>query len=357
MRVRAYLLALGLLLLLLGGFALLYQQRHGSDSSGAYQAPPKVVAAASARALPWRERIEAVGTIRAARGILINAEIAGDITNLHVTSGEQVKAGAPLIDIDERVEAATRQRLLANLELAELLYERDLRLIEQQSIPQTQLDRSRADLRSAQAALAEIDAILENKRISAPFAGVIGLLQVRLGDYVEAGTPLVTLQDLSQLEVDFSVPDRHASRLQPGLTLQVRNSAYPDKVFAATLDARDAKVNETTRNLQLRATLQNGDGLLPGMFARLTIDLGSDVLRVQVPETAVTYSLQGDTVFVVARDNDGLFALPRVVRTGGVRDGKVAIIEGVSDGEQVVTAGQNKLYRGARITIDPDAVL
>jgi membrane fusion protein (multidrug efflux system) len=355
--VRAYLLALGLLLALLGGIALLYQQMRDPASSGGYSPPPLAIAAATATSGPWRRRIEAVGTVRAARGILINAETAGDISRLHVVSGQQVDAGAPLMDIDERLEVATRQRLLANLELAELLYQRDLSLIEQRSIPQTQLDRSRADLRSAQAALAEIDAILDNKRIRAPFAGVLGLFQVRLGDYVEAGTPLVTLQDLSQLEVDFSVPDRHAPRLRPGLVMTLRSTAFPGQTFTATLDAVDAKVDEATRNLQLRASIEDGAGLLPGMFARLSIDLASDLTRVMVPETAVTYSLQGDIVYVVEHDDDGAFVVPRVVRTAGSRDGSTAIAEGISDGEQVVIAGQNKLYRGARVAIDPDAVL
>lgn len=353
---RAYLLAIGLLLLLLGGFTALYQQRQGA-AGGDYRPPPAVIAAATAEAGPWRERVEAVGTIRAARGILINAETAGDIVQLHVSSGQHVEAGAPLLDIDESLEVATRQRLLANLELAELLYQRDLTLSEQKSIPQTQLDRSRADLRSAQAALAEIDAVLENKRIRAPFAGELGLLQVRLGDYVEAGTPLVTLQDLSQLEVDFSVPDRYAPALRPGLRLSVQAAAYPERSFSAVLDALDAQVDEATRNLQLRATLEPASPLLPGMFARLSIDLGSDLERVFVPETAVTYSLQGDTVFVIERDEQGLFVMPRVVRSAGSRDGRAAIIDGVSAGEQVVTAGQNKLYRGARVQIDPDVVL
>lgn len=350
---RAYMLALGLLLLLLGGFAVLYQQRLGSYGGAA--PPPVVVAAGSARSAPWGERIEAVGTIRAARGILISAEAAGDIARLHAASGQHVESGAALVDIDDRVEVATRQRLLANLELAELLHQRDLSLIAKKSIPQTQLDRSRADLRSAQAALAEIDAILENKHIRAPFSGELGLFQVRLGDYVEAGTPLVTLQDLSQLEVDFSVPDRHAPRLHPGLTLTLRTPAYPERSFAATLDALDAQVDEATRNLQLRATVEESAGLLPGMFARLSIDLSSEQQRILVPETAITYSLQGDTVYVIERDEAGLFVTPRIVRAGDSRDGMSAIIDGIAVGEEVVTGGQNKLYRGARVTIDRDA--
>jgi membrane fusion protein (multidrug efflux system) len=348
---RAYIVAIGLLTLILGGTALYIQQRSAGFAAGGFSQPPVSVAASEAFVDNWRETIDAVGTIRATRGILLNAETAGDITRVHVTSGEQVVLGQPLISIDERVEVATRQRIAANLKLAQLIYDRDASLIKQKSIPQTQLDTSRADLEAAQAELAEIDAILENKRIVAPFAGTLGILQVRLGDYVEASDPLVTLQDLSSLEVDFSVPDRHTPRLRAGLDLKLRTTAFPDTVFRATLQAVDARVDEATRNLLLRAVVHDGDGLLPGMFARLSIDLNSEVARVFVPETAVTYSLQGDTIYLIEDDGKGLIVNPRVVTTAGVRGGQVAIASGLEPGERVVTVGQNKLYRGARVQI------
>lgn len=354
---RAYLIALTLLAVLLGGTALTLYQRFSAMAGADYSPPPTPVAVVTAQASPWRERIEAVGTVRAARGILLSAETAGDITALHVSSGATVEAGQPLIAIDERLEVATRERLLANLELAELLFERDASLIKQKSIPQSQFDQSRADLAAARAQLAEIDATLENKRITAPFAGRLGILQVRLGDYVEAGTALVTLQDLSQLEVDFPVPDRHAPRLRPGLRIDLHTAAYPDRAFRGTLQAIDARVDDNTRNLLLRASIDQGDGLLPGMFARLSIDLDSSLERVTLPETAVTYSLQGDTVYVVTSDGAGQRVQPRVVITAGVRDGRVAIAAGVEAGETVVVAGQNRLYRGAVVVIDETAAL
>jgi membrane fusion protein (multidrug efflux system) len=353
---RAYVIAVTFLLVLLGGTGLYLQQRFSAFAAADFTPPPATVAAAQARSAPWRETIEAIGTVRAARGILLSAETAGDVTALHVRSGDDVQAGQLLLSIDERVEVATRQRILARLELAELLYERDASLIRQKSIPQTQFDQSRADLAAARAELAEIDAILRNKRVTAPFAGRLGILQVRLGDYVAAGTPLATLQDLSALEVDFSLPDRHAPRLRAGLTLSLHTAAFPERTFRATLQALDARVDEETRNLNLRAVIEDGEGLLPGMFARLTLDLGSAPQRVLVPETAVTYSLQGDTVYVIERDDQGLLVEPRVVNSAGVRDGQVAITRGLEAGEQVVTAGQNKLYRGARVQIDDSVV-
>jgi membrane fusion protein (multidrug efflux system) len=267
------------------------------------------------------------------------------------------RAGQLLISIDDEIESATRRRLAARRELAEQLYRRDLRLIKENSIPQSQLDQSSADFRSADAELAEIDGVLKNKRITAPFDGRLGILQVRLGDFVEAGTPLVTLQDVRNLEVDFSVPDRYAPLMHPGLTVALRTAAFPERRFLARLRAVDAQVDENTRNLRLRASIEDGEGLLPGMFASLKIDLGRESQRVFVPETAISYSLQGDLVYVIEEDEQGLSVTPRVVVPGGSEGGEVAILSGIAAGEQVVIAGQNKLYRGARVQIDTDVEL
>ncbi|EAQ99426.2 RND family efflux transporter, MFP subunit [Congregibacter litoralis KT71] len=352
---RAYLVAAALLVLILGSTALYIQQRSAAMASGSFAAPPATIAAGTAQTRPWRETIDAVGTIRAARGILLTAETSGDITAVHASSGDSVEAGDPLINIDEAFEVATRTRLEARLRLAEQLYERDARLIKENSIPQSQLDQSRSDLQSARGELAEVDAVLQNKRISAPFAGRLGIFQVRLGDYVEAGTPLVTLQDVSRLEVDFSVPDRYAPLMQPGLKIVLRTAAFPDRRFSATLQAVDSQIDESTRNLQVRASVDEGDGLLPGMFASLIIDLDRESRRVFVAETAVSYSLQGNLVYVIEEDDDGLFVSPRVVDILPANNGEVAIVSGIEDGERIVIAGQNKLYRNARVQIDPDA--
>ena len=354
---RAYLLAIGLLIVLIGGTALYIQQRFARLASADFTPPPATIAAARAEERSWRETIAAVGTVRAARGIVLNAETSGDITAIYVESGDSVAAGQPLFAIDEELEVATRQRLEARLALAQQRFDRDARLIREKSISQNQYDQSRSDLAAARAELAEIDATLKNKRISAPFAGRLGILQVRLGDYVEAGTELVTLQDVSRLEVDFSVPDRYAPLMRPGLAVSLRTAAFPERDFSATLTAVDAQIDVNTRNLLLRAVIDDGEGLLPGMFARLRIDLDRERRLVFVPETAISYSLKGDLVYVIEEDEQGLFVTPRVVTTGDTSDGRIALTSGVGDGERVVTAGQNKLYRGARVQIDEAVVL
>jgi membrane fusion protein (multidrug efflux system) len=349
---RAYLLVAVLLLIIFGGISA-YLYRQFSVLSGMdFEPPPVAVAAAAANRESWSENLDAVGTIKAARGVALSTEERGEIIDIPVTSGAKVKAGQLLLVLNDKVEQASRERQIANLELARLLFERDQQLIKQKSIPQTQFDRSKADLDSAIAQLAETEARLENKRIHAPFAGTLGIILVKVGDYVEPGTVIATLQDLDELEIDFTVPARHYPRLRPGQDILVKVAAYPGQGFHATLESIDSQADAATRNLLLRARLGRGSGLLPGMFAQLKIALDEPRLLVTVPETAVTYSLHGDTVYVVLEQEGQLRVEPRVVTTGPSRDGRIAILDGLEGNEKVVTSGQNKLYRGATITID-----
>jgi membrane fusion protein (multidrug efflux system) len=349
---RAYLLVALLLLLIFGGISGYLYQRIGSFSSTDFTPPPATIAASIARQETWRTTLEAVGTIKAARGVQLSTEESGEVTGVLVRSGDRVKAGDLLLTLDDKVERASRERQIANLKLARLLFERDEQLVKQKSIPQTQHDRSKADLDSTLAQLAETEARLQNKRLYAPFSGTIGIVHVRVGDYVEPGTPITTLQDLTELEVDFTVPARHFPRLRAGQSLSVQMSAFPERRFPATLQAIDAEVDASTRNLLLRASLEDSQGLLPGMFAQLTIDLDEMEQVVTVPDTAIAYSIQGNTVYVIEEADAGLVVQPRVVSTGRVRDGRIAVVDGLSAGERVVTVGQNKLYRGAPVVID-----
>ncbi len=350
---RAYLIATFLLIAILGAIAGTRSWQSAGGSGAHFGPPPVTIAAATAVAEIWNTELEAVGTIRAARGVELSVEESGEVVAIAVSSGDEVKAGQLLLTLDDKVEQASRESQIASLDLARLIYERDAQLLQQKSISQTQYDRSKADYDRAVAQLAETRARLENKRIYAPFSGTVGIVHVRTGDYVEPGDPITTLQDLSELEVDFTVPARHYPKLRPGLTIELGVTAFPQKPFAATLQAIDTRVDAGTRNLLLRAKLERGDGLLPGMFARLTIDLAQPTKLLTLPETAVTYSLHGDTVFVVEEQEGTLVASPRVVRTGDAREGRIAILGGLREGERVASVGQNKLYRGAKVVIDP----
>ena len=349
---RAYLIVAVLLLLIFGGIASYLYSQFSMLAGADFTPPPVMVAAATAREDVWETELEAVGTIRATRGVELSAETSGEIIAISAESGGSVTSGDLIVTLNDRVEQASRERQIANLKLARLLFERDASLVKKKSIPQSQYDRSKADLDSAIATLAETEARLDNRRIVAPFDGTIGIIQVKVGDYIESGTSITTLQDLTELEVDFSVPARHFPRLRKGQGMDLRTAAFPNAIFKAELQAVDAEVDANTRNLMLRAKLAPGSGLLPGMFARLTINLGIDRPVITVPETAVSYSLQGDTIYII-RESDGIMvAEPRIVESGPARNGRVAILDGVEAGDRVITVGQNKLYRGARIELD-----
>ena len=350
---RAYLTAIGLLLAIFGAIGGYLIIRFSALAAMDFSPPPVTVAAAEARRETWSGYLEAVGTIKARRGVELSAEGSGEVAAIHFESGDRVEKGALLAVLNDQMERASRDNRRAALKLAEILHERNSKLLEQASISQTRYDQSSADLAQARAALKEAEAQLDRKRIRAPFAGVIGIRRVEVGDYASPGAVIATLQDASELEIDFTLPARYAPRLKQGLAVQVRVDAFPERRFAAEIAALDARVDPATRNLSLRARMLETGGLLPGMFASMRVETDDARPVATVPETAVTYSLQGNVVYLVReREAGGLTAEARVVEVGEVRDGRAAVLSGIEGGEQVVTAGQNKLYRGVQIVID-----
>lgn len=350
---RAYVFVVVLLVLIFGAVGTYKYQQISALASRDFRPPPVTIAASVAEKATWRSVLNAVGTIQAVRGVDLTSETSGEITRILFESGDQVEAGQVLLVLNDEIEQASRRNQIASLELAEILFERDSRLIEQKSIPQSQYDQSRADLERAKAQLAETEARLANKRIEAPFTGTMGIRQVDVGDYVSPGTVIATLQDHSELEIDFTVPARYAPKLRAGLDILVRVDAFPTRTFNASVTAVDSRINPGTRNVLLRARLEESAGLLPGMFATLEVDLGETVEVIVIPETAITYALQGDTVYRISETEDGgLTAVATVVTAGQVRDGQIAILSGLETGDRVVSVGQNKLYRGVRVVID-----
>jgi membrane fusion protein (multidrug efflux system) len=357
--VRAYLIAIAAVL---GIFvpigAYKYVQIAAAAGSGAETAP-LVVAAALSREEEWVRYIDAVGTVRARQGVELTSETSGEVTALHFDSGDRVADGQLLVVLNDTVEVASRENQRAALELAQLLFDRDSKLLTARSIPQTQFDRSRADLQQARAQLAETEARLSQKRIAAPFAGTAGIRRIDLGDYIEPGTVITSLQDLDNLELDFTVPAQSLSLLRAGLPVEVRVDAYPDQVFKAELLAVDSRIDPGTQNLSVRARFQGGTQLMPGVFATARVAVAEQQRVVTVPETAVSHSLHGDTVHVIVptQDGHGLTQEAVVVEPGEARDGRIVIRSGLEPGKRVVSAGQNKLYRGALVRIDESVQL
>ncbi len=343
---RAYASAALLLLIIFGGISAYLYRQYSLMSTMDFSPGPVTVTAATAGTAHWDTILSAIGTIRAVHGVELSTESSGEVVAVDVRSGDKVRQGKLLVTLNSRVEEASRENQRASLELARLLFERDQQLVKQKSIPQSQYDRSKADLERAIAQLAETEARLDEKRIQAPFAGTVGIVHIRVGDYLNPGDRITTLQDLSQLEIDFNVPARYYALLRQGQAISVRVDAFPNRVFKATLQALDAKVDADTANLLLRASLEHDSNLLPGMFARLELSLGTPSELVTVPETAVTYSLQGDTVYVLEPGDNGLTATPRPVRTGDTRDSRVAILGGLAAGEKVVDFRPEQAVQG-----------
>ncbi|WP_223489137.1 efflux RND transporter periplasmic adaptor subunit [Pseudomonas sp. A-RE-19] len=369
---RRMLIMLGvvlLIVLLLAGYKAfsIYTMMKGFSAPK----PPISVAVATATERPWQSRLPTVGTLTALQGVDLSMEIAGTVKEVQFESGQKVKAGQPILQLDTSVETALLATAQADLGLAQLDYGRGSQLVGSQAISKGEFDRLSAVLQKSRATVNQLKAALERRRILAPFSGTIGIRKVDVGDYVASGTMIATLQDLSSLYVDFFVPEQSVPKIALGQPVQIIVPAYPTESFPGTISAINPKVESSTRNVLVRATLANPDGkLLPGMFASLQVILPDPQPHIVVPESAITYTLYGNSLFVVAqkkaedgsleKDDKGepiLIAERRFVETGERRDGMVMVIKGVQNGEKVVTAGQIKLDNGVHIAISDDKTL
>ncbi|MEN8643022.1 efflux RND transporter periplasmic adaptor subunit [Pseudomonas sichuanensis] len=358
-----------LIVLILGGikaFSIYKQVQMFSQPK-----PAVSVAAAQAELRQWQQRLPAVGSLKAYQGVELSLEVAGTVKSLHFESGQQVKAGQLLLQLDHDQETALLGTAQADLNLAKVDFGRGSQLVGDSAISRGEYDRLTTQYRRNQAVVDQLKASLAKKSISAPFSGTIGIRQVDVGAYLASGTVIATLQDLSSLYVDFNVPEQALPHLSLGQQVLVQVAAYPGQTFPASLSAINPKVEESTRNLLARATLANPDGkLLPGMFASLQLLLPNPQPQVVVPENAITFTLYGNSVYVISPKKteegqpvpgaDGqpqLIAEQRTVQTGERRDGWVVVSKGLQAGDQVVTAGQLKLSPGAAIRISDDQAL
>ena len=264
--------------------------------------PPISVAVATATERPWQARLPTVGTLKALQGVDLSLETDGTVVDVQFESGQKVKAGQPIVRLDSAVESALLETALADLGLAQVDYGRGSQLVGSQAISKGEFDRLSAVLKKSKATVNQLKAALGKKSILAPFSGTIGIRQVDVGDYVATGTMIATLQDLSSLYVDFFVPEQSVPKIAVGQPVQIIVAAYPAQAFPGTISAINPKVENSTRNVQVRATLANPDGkLLPGMFASLQVILPDPQPRIVVPESAITYTLYGNSVYVAVQ--------------------------------------------------------
>jgi membrane fusion protein (multidrug efflux system) len=319
---------------------------------------PQTVSTTKAVTQEWNAQLEAVGTLRAAQGVDIANELAGVIEEIHFNSGDKVKAGTLLVKLRAADDLARLRTLQAAAKLAAIVLERDIKQFKVQAVSQSVLDTDAASLSTANAQVAEQQAIVDKKFIRAPFSGNLGIRNADAGQYINAGTPIVSLQQLDTIYLDFFVPQQTLNQLKTGTELLVKNDSYPGKTFPGEIVALNSKIDTATRNIQVRAELPNADhALLPGMYATAAIETGTPQHYVTLPQTAITYNPYGNTVFLVdeSKNDKGeplLKARQSFVTTGATRGDQVAILSGVKEGEVVVTSGQMKLQNGSPLIVN-----
>jgi len=321
------------------------------------EAPAVTVSTTTARTEEWQPKLTAVGTVRAYRGVEVSTEIAGMVRDIFFKSGEDVQKGQVLVQLNADVDAAQLNSLKAQAELARTTFRRDKRQFAIKAVSQAALDISEADLKSKEANVKQQTAVLDKKTIRAPFSGRIGIRTVDPGQYLKAGDPIVTLQSIDLVYVDFLLPQQEIARINTDQTVIVKSDTYPGKIFTGKITAINPEVDSKTRNIPVEATLQNPEHeLLPGMFTTIDIEAGAKKNYITLPQTAVAYNSYGDTVFIVRKSEKGgkseQIARQIFVKTGPTRGDQVAVLEGVSEGDIIVTSGQLKLKSGNRITVN-----
>jgi membrane fusion protein (multidrug efflux system) len=344
----------------LGGIK--YRQVQAAISQySSFQPPPEAVTTVIAKRQQWPANLNAIGSVAAAQGVTVSADLPGIVSRIDFESGKAVRQGVVLVALDTRQEQAQLAAAVAQQKLAHLSFERVSGLLEKGVVAQADYDKAAADLSQGEARVREIRATIDRKTIRAPFSGVLGIRQVNLGQYLAAGEAIVPLQSLDPVYVDFSVPQQEVASVPIGAPVRVGSEGAAGAAkaeFGGKVTAIDSVVNDATRNLRLRATLSNREGKLrPGMFVDVNVVLGTAQSVVAIPASAVSYAPFGDSVFVVAdmKSPKGASyrgAKQQFIKLGSSRGDQVAVIAGLEPGQEVVTSGVFKLRAGAAVQVN-----
>lgn len=324
--------------------------------------PPVTVTAMRAGFEEWQPQIRVVGSLRAVQGVDVTCEAAGLVRAVNFQPGQQVRAGEILVELNADSDIAQLRSLEATVALAEIVYERDVKQFAARAISKAVLDADEADLKIKKAQLEQQKALVEKKFIRAPFAGRLGISAVNLGQYLEPGNKVVTLQALDRLYGDFYVPQQDLGRIRKGQVVIATNDAYPGRSFRGKISAINPKVEPESRNIQVESLISNpGQDLLPGMFISLDVQTGAPEKRLTLPQTAVSFNPYGEMVFIVqqgpkdASGREVLTVKQSLVTVGPARGDQVSIVSGVREGDIVVTSGHFKLKPGSAVVIDNKA--
>jgi membrane fusion protein (multidrug efflux system) len=358
-RMAIMLVSVGILLGLLVGFNWFKGFMMAKYMASA-PVPSATVTAMTASYQEWQPQLSAVGTLRAIRGVDVTTEVAGLVRDIEFKSGEEAKNGQVLVQLTNDSDVAQLNALQAAADLAETTYNRDKEQYAAEVISKAQLDNDAADLKAKRAQVAQQAALVEKKTIRAPFAGRLGISTVNPGQYVNAGAAIVTLQSIDPIYIDFNLPQQQVPQVTVGQKVSLTTDAFAGTTFTGKVTAINPRVDTSTRNVMIEATISNPKKqLLPGMFGTVTLETGDAQRYLTLPQTALTYNPYGTTVFVVkasdkkdAKGQPMLVAEQGFVTPGPTRGDQVAILKGVDEGTRVVTSGQGKLKNGTPVVIN-----
>ena len=325
------------------------------------EAPPVAVSAMPASSQVWVPEFQAVASLQAVNGVEVTGEVPGLITAIHFQSGQKVRQGDLLVELDMSADRAQLQSLQAAEDLARVQYKRLQNLVQRNMAPQSDLDEAEAKFKQAQAEVRKQQALINKKQIRAPFEGMLGLRKVDKGQYMQPGVPIVSLQAMHPIYADFSLPQENVHQVELNQRIEFRVDTGPEQVYEGRITAFESKVSPTSRNIRIQATLPNTDEVLrPGMFGQVKVEFGQPREMITLPQTAISSNPYGDVVFVLTETEESqpgqtLYqASRRFVHTGDTRGDQVAVTKGIAESDLVVTAGGHKLREGAKAVINND---
>ena len=322
--------------------------------------PPSAVTVAEAKSEVIPNLLTAVGELVAVHQVNVTSDVNGRITEILFAAGASVNAGTPLVQLFDGPEQGDLASFKAQATMAQLSLDRAKQLAARQFGPQATVDQAQSAFDQANAGIAKTQAIISQKLVRAPFDGELGVRKVEVGQYLTAGTQIVSLTDLSELYANFTITEKDSGNLKVGQVVRIRVDAYPGRTFEGKISTIEPQIASDTRNIRVQATIANPERILkPGMFATTTVVLPDKPPVITIPETAVDYTLYGDSVFLITekKEDDGKISLTAsrsFVQTGNRIEGRAEILKGLKPGDRVVAVGQLKLQSGSAVTISPD---
>lgn len=325
------------------------------------QPPPESVSTSFAERQVWPRYLRSIGSIEPVKGVRLDAELPGIVSEINFQNGQEVNVGDVLVQLDVAPEAALLRSNKANAQLAKIELDRAQRLRETNSVAQSELDRAQANYDMAIAQAKNIEAVIEQKTVRAPFKGRVGIRKINLGQFLAAGSPIVTIQSYDTVFVNFTLPQQTIGQVNTGMSVMLKSDAYPEQTFAGQLTAISPQVDPVTRTIELQGTLKNPNGLLrPGLFVDVTVNLseGDEVLI--VPATSIVYAPYGNSIFKVLKGTSetsgesSTIVEQLFIRIGRRKGDFVSIVEGLKEGDEVVSAGAFKLRNKMPVSIQND---